>query len=353
MTDTISAHRADEGIDGAGADSSSALASLLDRRRAEWLAWRKTGLTATDAPAILGLSPWASPFSVWATKTGLYDRDAIEVTDAMEFGSRAERMIGQWFEDLNPDLYVAGEQTWCTSQTEPHMLATVDGFVFDSPFCEPSIDTALGGFEIKTTTDTADAWDEQIPDHVVAQVQWQMAVTGLPCTWLATLHLGFRVAFRVRFIERDEVDIATITEAGRVMWFDHVLANLPPEVDGSTATSEALKAAYPGDPALEPVVAPELRFSIERIKANKDRIKLCETTIEFERNKLRAAMGDATHLIAGHDANGKPITLATWKPSKPRAGFDHHAALARYPRALARFVTSTPVRPLLPKTPKD
>lgn len=317
--------------------------------RSEWLAWRRTGLTATDAAAMLGLSPWTSAWAVWASKVGL-STDDIEVTDAMEFGTRAESMLADWFHDRT-GLYVFGEQTWCTSKSEPHMLATVDGFVGESE--SSMLDDALGGFEIKTTADTADAWDQQIPYHVLAQVQWQMAVTGMPRTYLATLHLGFRVAFRVRVVERDEVDIETLTKAGRAMWFDHVLTGRHPEVDGTDSTTEALKAAYPGDVALEPVVAPELRSSLDRIKANKERIKTCEEVIEAERNKLRAAMGDSTQLIAGHDDEGKPIVLATWKPSKPRAGFDHTAALARYPRALARFITSTPVRPLLPKLPKD
>ena len=38
--------------------------------REQWLATRKTGIPASDAAAILGLSPWKSPLDVWLEKTG-------------------------------------------------------------------------------------------------------------------------------------------------------------------------------------------------------------------------------------------------------------------------------------------
>src|SRR5215469_16384066 len=37
---------------------------------AEWLEVRRSGVTATDIPVILGLSPWDSPFALWHRKAG-------------------------------------------------------------------------------------------------------------------------------------------------------------------------------------------------------------------------------------------------------------------------------------------
>ena len=36
--------------------------------RAEWLQWRRGGLGGSDIAGVLGLSPWSSPWSVWADK---------------------------------------------------------------------------------------------------------------------------------------------------------------------------------------------------------------------------------------------------------------------------------------------
>ena len=36
--------------------------------RANWLARRRKGLTATDIPALFGLSPWRTPLDVWLSK---------------------------------------------------------------------------------------------------------------------------------------------------------------------------------------------------------------------------------------------------------------------------------------------
>mgnify|MGYP000308297088 CR=1 FL=1 len=54
--------------------------SMTTEARADWKLWRRGGLGASDLPAILGISPWASPFSVWADKCGLLpDEDDEDV----------------------------------------------------------------------------------------------------------------------------------------------------------------------------------------------------------------------------------------------------------------------------------
>lgn len=42
----------------------------LNQRSDEWLKWRALGITATDIPVILGLSPYKTPWQLWAEKTG-------------------------------------------------------------------------------------------------------------------------------------------------------------------------------------------------------------------------------------------------------------------------------------------
>jgi putative phage-type endonuclease len=212
--------------------------------RAEWLRWRRSGIGASDLPAILGISPWASPFSVWADKLGLLPDDDLDDDDPREFGRRAEVMVAPWFADRT-GLALASEQLWLTNPDEPWMLATPDAMVVTMPeerlldTFGPRPDLALGGLEIKT--DYGKPWDE-IPAHYQAQGQWQMAVAGWPKVWFAVLH-GRR--FRVYDLERDQADIDLMVQRASSFWHDHVLAGVPPPIDGSEATAAAIAAIYP------------------------------------------------------------------------------------------------------------
>ena len=44
--------------------------STRDMSREAWLELRRHSIGGSDAAGIVGLSKWASPYSVWAEKTG-------------------------------------------------------------------------------------------------------------------------------------------------------------------------------------------------------------------------------------------------------------------------------------------
>lgn len=43
----------------------------LDQKSQDWLDWRRTGVGASDAPIILGLSPYKKPHTLWEEKCGI------------------------------------------------------------------------------------------------------------------------------------------------------------------------------------------------------------------------------------------------------------------------------------------
>src|SRR5690606_17643309 len=77
----------------------------------------------------------------------------------------------------------------------------------------------------------------------IVQVQHYMAVTGAKAWWLAVLIGGQR--FVHKRIERDDELIQQLIEIERDFWENHVLANVPPELDGSPASTELVKRMYP------------------------------------------------------------------------------------------------------------
>lgn len=267
--------------------------------RPTWKAWRRGGLGASDLPAILGLSPWASPFSVWADKSGLLP-DEDDESDFMEFGRWAELMIGPWFADRT-GLLVAGEQMQCTHKDEPWMRCTLDGLVFEGkPYAGGvgfAIDEALGPLQIKTTT-FGPRWTE-IPAHIQAQEQWELHVTGMDRVWIAALH-GRRL--EIYELERDQADIDLMVERARAFWHDHVLTGDPPEVDGSDATAAAIAAIYPETTKGKAVDIDHVAGALEMLAEAKADAKAAGERESAAKSVLAWALKDAeVGLVAGNE----------------------------------------------------
>lgn len=307
----------------------------------EWLMWRRGGLGASDVAAVLGISPWASPYTMFLDKTGQRED---EDTEAMEAGRMLEPAIGPWFEQRT-GLVVMGEQMWCTHPEHEWARATLDGIVCESP--ESTFADALGGLEIKTTSDPIAKWDEGIPAMYQAQAQWQMFVTGMERTWFAVLHANFGLKLRTYELERDDIDIKLLLERCSKFWFDHVVARVPPEVDGHDATTEALKSldADPDEDVVNLDADPLVMIAIAQRGATKLRIKRAKAELAEYENRIRAALGTAT---VGKSALAKSVT---WK-AQDETRIDPDALRARLPRVAARFSNTSTIR-VLRITPKE
>ena len=69
-----------------------------------WLTQRRKTIGGSDAAAIVGLSKWASPFSVWADKTGRVP--AKEDNEAMRQGRDLEDYVAhRWMEQTGAKVH--------------------------------------------------------------------------------------------------------------------------------------------------------------------------------------------------------------------------------------------------------
>ena len=96
--------------------------------RDEWLAWRRGGIGASDIAGILGISPWASPYSVWANKVGLVADE--ESTEQMEMGLDMEPAVERMFH-RKTGLWVACQQELVQHPDLP-WARPLDGRVFET-----------------------------------------------------------------------------------------------------------------------------------------------------------------------------------------------------------------------------
>lgn len=131
----------------------------------EWLAYRRSMRNASESAAVLGLSPWTTPYKLWLEKTG---KAEIQTTAAMQRGT-----------DLEPVARAAYEaQTGLVMQ--PLVLqagvysASLDGLTLEGDLL----------LEIKCPVrgTRSDLWQEvqagQVPQHYQIQVQHQLMVSG-------------------------------------------------------------------------------------------------------------------------------------------------------------------------------
>lgn len=204
--------------------------STRDMSRAEWLTQRRQTIGGSDASAIIGLSPYATPYTVWADKTGrLPDK---EDSEAMRLGRDLEDYVAKrWCEATGKK--VRRLQAMLYNPEYPHAHADVDRMVVGED----------AGLECKTTStlNIAQFRGEDFPEKYYAQCVHYLAVTGCKRWYLAVLVFGR--GFFTYTLERDEAEIKALMDAEADFWRT-VETDVPPAICGAEADTEALGAIY-------------------------------------------------------------------------------------------------------------
>lgn len=258
--------------------------------RADWLTKRREGIGASDVAAILGLSPYGSPFTVWAEKTQGWE---AEESESMHFGRVLEDVVVDEFTQ-SKGLHVGLRESLVHHPDFSWARATIDGLVFETPDINLSrVDiwgAPLGVYEGKTDGSWS-RWSE-IPDHIALQVNWQMFVTGLDHCWIACLHGGRR--FEVYEVEYDKTLADTVLE--RVgEWRDRFLVgDETPEPDGSDATTGVIRGLYPtsGDEVIE--LSAAMAADVDALRAVKLEAKRVEAEQKRLENRVKVALQEAS-----------------------------------------------------------
>lgn len=137
----------------------------LEQGSQEWLSWRKTVITATDCPAILGSSPWSTAYKCWQRKLGLVEEQ--KVNKAMDEGRRLEpiirdRFIKKYGLNMTPVVVESSEYNF--------LGASLDGL---SDCGNYILEVKTGGHHLFRMAE-----EGNIPDHYMHQMQHQLLVAG-------------------------------------------------------------------------------------------------------------------------------------------------------------------------------
>ena len=299
MSALTAAPLADGGKSVDGIDPGNALQILPPNPdRGLWLVNRRRGIGGSDVSALVGLSQYTSKFELWEDKTGklpLVDQQSEEA----EMGTLLEPVVRDRFARVcGLTVRPCG---MLQSQRWPWMLTNPDGLVSNGYGYEGKTCSLWKAHEWGTTAAPT------VADHAELQSQWNMAVTGYTGWHVACLIGGQRNVYR--FVERDDELIEFLVDLSRSFWFEHVLADVPPPVDGSAAVSTLLVERYNLARAGSQVDITtdeweDLSADRERAKESVHKAKLAHDEVK---NRVRQIMGDAEELYCGEER------LATWR----------------------------------------
>jgi putative phage-type endonuclease len=134
----------------------------IEQRTSSWEEWRRKGVCASDAPVIMKVSPYRTPYQIWTEKLGIAKPQ--ETNFAMERGNQLEPKARAYYEtiadvDMPACLVVHPQYSFVRASLDGFNPDLKKGLEIKCPMSRVDHETALGG---------------QIPTKYYPQVQHQM-----------------------------------------------------------------------------------------------------------------------------------------------------------------------------------
>jgi putative phage-type endonuclease len=255
----------------------------------EWYETRRQGIAASEIAAVLGISPWVSPFDLWWLKrTGA---DSQPENAAMRRGHRYEALILEDFAEEHPEFTVV-PTTLIRNRQRAWQMATPDSLAYEAgyAYADPDADDTEPLAVVQAKTGQRWEWGEpgtdDIPVHYRAQVLWEMDTVGVNVAYLPVM---FGDSYNEYVMEYDELDVKFMRQRAEE-FLASVRADRQPDVDDSTATARRLKRLHPDiedrEVEVPPAVVAQYHAAKRLHEASKKRMQLAE-------NRLRDRLGNA------------------------------------------------------------
>lgn len=289
--------------------------STANMARSEWLAKRRTGVGGSDAAAIIGLSRWATPYTVYLDKLGILPEK--EETEALRQGRDLEEYVAKRFTEETAKK-VQRCNYMIRNQAYPFALADIDRKVVGEN----------AGLECKTTStlDLKQFHGVEFPEQYYAQCVHYMAVTGAERWYLAVLVLGKE--FHVYTLERDESEIAALMKLESDFW-NLVERQEPPDTSGLDPDSEAIGAVYADSAEGESIELYGMDDLFRRLEIANEALSVAQQTKDEILNVIKAQMKTAeraqygAYSITWKTQERRTLDAAALKKAYPNIPFDN------------------------------
>lgn len=201
----------------------------MEQRSAEWHAMRKQYIGASDASALLGVSPWKNAYDVWLEKCGT---ETIEPSKNpwMQRGIDLEDEALRAFELetgylMSPIVLV--------NPRHQFMMASLDGFEIEG---KAAVEIKCPGKK-----DHESATQGVIPEKYVPQLQHQLAVTGLDKIYYMSYSPDHETPIAIWEVKRDNEYIDKLIEIEEKFFYQHMMTGISPEKPDKTKIMDSLR----------------------------------------------------------------------------------------------------------------
>lgn len=274
---------------------------------------------SSEVAAVLGMSPWSSPWEVWARLVGLVPRYDQTGSDATRRGNMFEPAIGVRYAQEH-NLVIGIHMQTGPAIGQPPLVRPDAPWMSCRPdfYAMPPCDEARL-VEAKTARylDVEEGWGEagtdRVPRHYQIQLIWLMAVTDWHRVDLAAFATG-NDEWRIYTLRRSERVEKAVVDRARDWYERHIVEGHPPMIDGTPACARVLalqhdnvdKAVFVDGDARDRALHRDLvalRRQMDALQTRRQRVE----------NQLRARIGDAYGLRVDGEV------LATWPAVKASA----------------------------------
>ncbi len=193
----------------------------LSQRTPEWLAWRAGGVSASDVSTIVGVSPYKTPWRLWAEKTGLLLPEDLSGNPFVQRGIALEDEARRDFEERHGTflLPLCGE-----AEVHPVIRASFDGLDDHGEPVELKVPGPKTYREVLELGEAAPAYTQYWP-----QLQTQLYVSGAQRGYLV-FYQGPGVVQELE-VPRDEGFIATTLVPACLAFWESVQRKREPPRD--------------------------------------------------------------------------------------------------------------------------
>jgi putative phage-type endonuclease len=250
----------------------------------EWHEARKTRIGGSEVAAILGVSPWQSPYSLWHTKrNGWIDYTS---TPQQDWGTRLEPALLGWYFDHEGVKYSGSDGTY-VHRDRDWQLFNPDALGYDG---DPIYDVVVEAKSARRGDDWGQPGTDEIPLYYRPQVIWGMDCLGITKAKVVVSIAGappelYTVDYNPA--EADEIR-AQVEE-----FVTSLQEDIEPALDSHVATYETVRRLHPD---IEPKTEVELatRTALDYLAAKRN-LKAAEAAETEATSRLLDAMGSAQY----------------------------------------------------------
>lgn len=259
------------------------------QRTPEWYAERAAGISSTDIPILLGVSPYRSEADLAREKAGEPQPEPDAKRARMfRVGLALEAVI------RDEDEAEHGVKLRRVNRLLRHP---------ELPWAMTSLDFERVGERVivEAKSSRSGRWDDGLPQDVEAQVRWQMGVAGYPRAHVAALRHGTDLeCFDLEHDDAAFAGLVTIAED-----FRRRLAAGGPFAENAAS----VKARYPHDDGTDLVADAELTEAVRALVGYRSQRKSIEETEEAIETAIKTRMADHARLV------GEGFVV-TWKRTR-------------------------------------